>query len=129
MLDEIFGERVVRLGTDGDLVDLVGLGSSDRRRRSGTRGLLMVTCSTCGSSGLRVDLRHEVAEGDRARLGAVGLKELPDRQEHQDQQDPEQQSLVRLLHENLIVRERLRVSSDIEHATVSESRRLHLIGP
>jgi hypothetical protein len=45
----------------------------------------------------RVHVREEFAERRRAGLRG-GLQEGPDRQEHQDQQDPEQERLVRLLH-------------------------------
>ena len=72
----------------------------------------MVTFSTCGSSGLACTCAMKSLKATGRGFVAIGLKELPDRQEHQDQQDPEQQRLVRLLHENLIVRERLRVSTE-----------------
>jgi hypothetical protein len=36
-----------------------------------------------------VDLRHELAEWNQRGLGSLRAEELPDREEHHDQQDPE----------------------------------------
>ncbi len=50
----------------------------------------------------RVHPGHELAEADLL-LPLARLQDLPDREEHHDEQDPEQQRLVRLLHVDLVL--------------------------
>ncbi len=64
------------------------------------KGVLAILHADFGHLSL-VHPAHEFAEADLL-LSLAGLKHLPNREEHHDQQDPEQQRLVRLLHVDLI---------------------------
>ena len=91
---EVLDQRLIRHGAER--LDRAVLPVDD------VRELVLVVLDAHIRDLTRVHPGHELAEADLL-LPLARLQHLPDRQEHHDEQHPQQQSLVRLLHVDLVL--------------------------